>query len=150
MIPLFGHPRYFEDRAAIERYRTNVLVALEVTPPVMREFAATLEAEGWNVCRIEEPAPNPANLMEEALTTVTTGYALRLDTGTCIGPGLAKMVAAVEASRADLSSVKVEAEGPSTTPRSCRRSSTDGDALPPLQAMDNLRSVFISRPTRCG
>ena len=114
VIPLFGHPRYFEGRAAIERYRPNVLVALEVTPPVMREFAATLEAEGWNVCRIEQPVPNPANLMKEALARVTTGYALRLDADTYIGPGLAKVVAAVEASGADLCSVKVEAEGPST------------------------------------
>jgi len=112
VIPLFGHPRYFEGRAAIERYRQNVLVALEVTPPVMQEFASTLEAEGWKVCRIRRADPNPANLMKEALAEVTTGYALRLDADTYIGPGLAKMVAAVEADGADLCSVKVEAEEP--------------------------------------
>jgi len=38
VIPLFGHPRYFEGRDAIARYRRNVLVALEVTPPEMQRL----------------------------------------------------------------------------------------------------------------
>jgi hypothetical protein len=49
VIPLFGHPRYLDGREAIAQYRENVLVALEVTPPVMEAFADELEAEGWRV-----------------------------------------------------------------------------------------------------
>jgi hypothetical protein len=115
VVPLFGHPRYFDGRAQIERYRENVLVALEVTSELMQEFALELEAEGWKVCRIEMANPNPACLMKEALATVTTGYALRLDADTYIGPGLERMVAAVVANGAELCSTKVEAHEAHTT-----------------------------------
>ena len=45
VVPLFGHPRYFDGRDAIARYREHVLVALEVTPPHMQAFAAKRDAE---------------------------------------------------------------------------------------------------------
>ena len=109
VVPLFGHPRYLDGRAEIARYRANVLVALEVTSELMQEFALQLEAEGWKVCRLRIANPNPACLMKEALATVTTGYALRLDADTYIGPGLERMLAAVVADGADLCSTKVEA-----------------------------------------
>jgi hypothetical protein len=116
VVPLFGHPRYFDGRAAIARYQANVLVALEVTPPRMQEFALELEAEGWKVCRIELPDdPNPAGLMKRALADVTTTYALRLDADTYIGAGLERMIAAVAANGADLCSTKVEAHAAHTT-----------------------------------
>jgi cellulose synthase/poly-beta-1,6-N-acetylglucosamine synthase-like glycosyltransferase len=115
VVPLFGHPRYFEGRGQIECYRENVLVALEVTPPHMEAFATELEAEGWRVCRIHHDRPNPANLMREALAAVTTTYALRLDADTHLDGGLEQIVAAVAASGADLCSVKVEADRPQKT-----------------------------------
>jgi Glycosyl transferase family group 2 len=114
VIPLFGHPRYFEGRDRIRAYRANVLVALEVTPPAMQAFADELEAEGWRVCRLRVEKPNPATLMCEALGSVTTAYALRLDADTAVEPGLERVVAAVAKSDADICSVKVEAEEPRT------------------------------------
>ncbi len=116
VVPLFGHPRYFDGRRQIERYRSNVLVALEVTPPHMAAFADELEAEGWNVCRIQIDRPNPAKLMAKALAAVTTTYALRLDADTHLADGLDRVVAAVAASGTDLCSVKVAADSPRTTP----------------------------------
>jgi len=115
VVPLFGHPRYFDGREAIAHYKPNVLVALETTPPHMQAFARELEDEGWNVCRIELEAPDPASLMKVALAHVTTTYALRLDADTHIGPGLGRVVAAVAEADADLCSVKVEAENARTT-----------------------------------
>jgi hypothetical protein len=115
VVPLFGHPRYFDGRSQIERYRDNVLVALEVTPPHMQTFADELEAEGWHVCRVHLNRPNPASLMREALGAVTTTYALRLDADTHLDDGLDRIVAAFAASGADLCSVKVEADRPQTT-----------------------------------
>jgi Glycosyl transferase family group 2 len=115
VVPLFGHPRYFDGRSQIECYRDRILVALEVTPPHMQAFADELEAEGWRVCRIRVARPNPAKLMREALATVTTTYALRLDADTHLDSGLDRMVAAVAASDADICSVKVEADEPKTT-----------------------------------
>ena len=114
VVPLFGHPRYFAGRSQIERYRENVLVALEVTPAHMQAFADELEAEGWRVYRIRSERPNPANLMGEALAAVTTTYALRLDADTHMDDGLDRVVAAVAASGADICSVKVEADQPRT------------------------------------
>jgi hypothetical protein len=113
VVPLFGHPRYFDGRDGLVPYRDNVLVALETTPPLMQAFADELEAEGWKVCRIELPgAPNPAHLVKAGLESVTTTYALRLDADTRVSPGLANVVAGVVATDADLCSVKVEAEQP--------------------------------------
>jgi hypothetical protein len=114
VIPLFGHPRYFDGRDAIAPYRNNVLVALETTPAHMRAFADELEAEGWNVCRLVMERPNPAELLQAALPFVTTAYALRLDADTHIGPDLDRVIAAVAASGTDLCSVKVEAENART------------------------------------
>jgi cellulose synthase/poly-beta-1,6-N-acetylglucosamine synthase-like glycosyltransferase len=115
VVPLFGHPRYFDGRAQIECYRDRVLVALEVTPPEMEAFADQLEAEGWRVCRLRIARPNPASLMREALAMVTTTHALRLDADTRLESGLDRMVAAVAACDADICSVKVEADEPRTT-----------------------------------
>ncbi len=114
VVPLFGHPRYFDGRDQLECYRERVLVALEVTPPHMHAFADKLEAEGWRVCRITMTDPNPATLMHEALASVTTGYALRLDADTHLADGLDRVVAAVAECDADICSVKVEADKPET------------------------------------
>src|SRR5580765_7343652 len=64
IVPVCGHPRYFAGRAELAAYKANVLVALEVTPPIMSSFADQLEAEGWRVGRyVIQPSPNPAKLM---------------------------------------------------------------------------------------
>lgn len=115
VVPLFGHPRYFDGRNRIESYRRRVLVALEVTPAHMQAFADELEAEGWRVCRIRLDRPNPASLVLEALPFVTTKYTLRLDADTHLDSGLDQIVAAVAQADADICSVKVEAEDPETT-----------------------------------
>jgi hypothetical protein len=115
VVPLFGHPRYFDGRDAIAPYKSNVLVALETTPPHMQAFARELEDEGWRVCRIEMTPADPASLMKAALAHVTTTYALRLDADTRIDPGLGRIVAAVAEAEADLCSMKVEAESAHTT-----------------------------------
>jgi hypothetical protein len=114
VVPLFGDPKYFAGRDAVERYRENILVALEVTPPRMMEFAAELEAEGWHVCRLHVDRPNPASLVRAALNSVTTTWTVRLDADTSIGNGIERVVAAAAAADADLCSVKVEAESPRT------------------------------------
>jgi cellulose synthase/poly-beta-1,6-N-acetylglucosamine synthase-like glycosyltransferase len=108
IVPLFGHPRYFAGRAELHEYMANVLVALEVSTPIMQAFAEELEAEGWRVGRYHVPEPNPAGLVRCALADVTTTHALRLDADTQLGRGLREAVAAVAADGADLCSVKCE------------------------------------------
>lgn len=110
IVPLFGHPRYFERRETLTRYQANVLVALETTPAVMAAFADQLEAEGWTVGRYRQADPNPATLVQVALEDVTTTIALRLDADTQLGADLPNAVAAVIESGADLCSVKCEVE----------------------------------------
>jgi hypothetical protein len=108
IVPLFGHPRYFAGRDRLLDYQANVLVALEVTPPVMQAFAVELEGEGWNVGRYTLADPNPASLVKAGLEDVLTPIALRLDADTELGAGLREAVAAVIADDADLCSVKCE------------------------------------------
>lgn len=107
VVPLFGHPQYFAGRARLETYRERVLVAMEVTPVVMKEFADELEAEGWRVKRLELTDPNPARLVAAALPHVETSYVLRLDADTVAGDELPVAVAALDADGADLASTKV-------------------------------------------
>lgn len=106
VVPLFGHPRYFDRRADLLGYQGNVLVALEVSAPIMADFAHQLEGEGWQVERLVLPNPNPAALLKAALPAVTTTYTFRLDADTSVGDDVARAVAAVRASGADLCSIK--------------------------------------------
>jgi Glycosyl transferase family group 2 len=106
VVPLFGHPRYFDRRTDLLAYQGNVLVALEVSEPIMVEFAHQLEGEGWRVERLVLPDPNPAELLKAALSAVTTTYTFRLDADTSVGDDVARAVAAVRASGADLCSIK--------------------------------------------
>jgi cellulose synthase/poly-beta-1,6-N-acetylglucosamine synthase-like glycosyltransferase len=114
IVPLFGDPKYFAEREAIAQYRSNVLVALEVSSETMAAFADELEAEGWQVSRLRMEKPNPAGLVKAALPDVTTTWALRLDADTGLGDGLQHVIAAVAAADADLCSVKVDARNRTT------------------------------------
>lgn len=105
VVPVFGHPRYFDGEPLL-RYRRNVLVALEISAPMMAEFADELEADGWNVERLVVSSPNPAALVAGALPAVTTKYTFRLDSDTLIGDEVAAAVAAADADGADLCSIK--------------------------------------------
>ena len=105
VVPVFGHPRYFDGERLV-RYRANVLVALEISAPMMAEFADELETDGWKVARLVVPDPNPALLVTGALPAVTTKYTFRLDSDTLIGDDVAAAVAAADADGADLCSIK--------------------------------------------
>jgi cellulose synthase/poly-beta-1,6-N-acetylglucosamine synthase-like glycosyltransferase len=106
IVPLFGHPRYFDRRADLLRYQQNVLVALEVSRSTMEALAEDLESEGWRVERLLIEAPNPAKLVRAALPAVTTKYTLRLDADTSIRDDLYRAVAAVDDAEADICSIK--------------------------------------------
>jgi cellulose synthase/poly-beta-1,6-N-acetylglucosamine synthase-like glycosyltransferase len=106
IVPLFGHPRYFDRRAQLLRYQANVLVAVEVSVPVMVAFADQLEREGWHVNRLHIESPNPAKLLRASLPAVTTTYALRLDADTSVSDDIPRAVAAVHAKGAEVCSIK--------------------------------------------
>ena len=105
VIPVFGHPRYFDGERLL-RYRHQVLVAMEISAPLMAEFADELEANGWNVERLVVADPNPAALVTAALPAVATAYVFRLDSDTVIGDDVAAAVAAADIAGADLCSIK--------------------------------------------
>jgi cellulose synthase/poly-beta-1,6-N-acetylglucosamine synthase-like glycosyltransferase len=106
IVPLFGHPRYFDGRGALIRYQRQVLVATEVSTPLMADFADQLEREGWRVTRLLVASPNPAKLVKESLSDVKTTYTLRLDADTYVGDDLGRAVAAVAAKGAEICSIK--------------------------------------------
>jgi cellulose synthase/poly-beta-1,6-N-acetylglucosamine synthase-like glycosyltransferase len=109
VIPLFGHPRYFDEREQLEHLKERIVVVVEVSSELMRSFATELEQEGWNVFRAIVPEPSPPKLLLEALEAdaVQTGYVMRLDADSCVGEELPNAVAAAAADGADLCSVKV-------------------------------------------
>src|SRR5437016_1615653 len=103
IVPLYGHPRFFDKRDRLLLYKRHVLVAIEISEIAMADFAEQLEREGWRVKRIHlAETPNPATLMKEALPEVTTEYVLRLDADSIVDEQLPQAVAAVAASGADI------------------------------------------------
>ena len=105
VVPVFGHPRYFEpDR--LRAYRHRVLVAMEISAPLMADYADALEADGWSVARLVLADPNPAALLAAALPAVTTTYTFRLDADTVVDDKVSAAVAAAEVAGADLCSIK--------------------------------------------
>jgi cellulose synthase/poly-beta-1,6-N-acetylglucosamine synthase-like glycosyltransferase len=109
VIPLFGHPRYFEGRERLEHLKERVLVAVEVSEARMRDFADALEREGWNVFRVTLADPSPPKLILAALEAdaVQTTYVMRLDADSSVSPELPNAIAAAAQDGADLCSVKV-------------------------------------------
>ncbi len=108
IVPVYGQPRYFDGRAALLQYQSNVLVAMETTPAAMAAFADELEQEGWIVGRYNLATVNPATLVKRALDDVHTSIAVRLDADTRIVGDLRLGIAAMIASGAELCSVKCE------------------------------------------
>jgi Glycosyl transferase family group 2 len=105
VVPVFGHPRYFNGERLL-RYRHRVLVAMEISAPLMAGFADELEAGGWSIERLVVADPNPAALVTAALPAVATTYVFRLDSDTDIGDDVAAAVAAADLAGADLCSIK--------------------------------------------
>jgi len=117
IVPVYGHPRYFAERDKLRRYQGNVLVALDLGGPhaaALRAFADELEREGWRVHRALHPDPGPPGLVLSALESglVATRYVLRMDADTYPLEDIGKFIYAMERSRADICSVKVEVAHP--------------------------------------
>lgn len=113
VVPVYGHPRYFDGRAALAGYRERVLVAVNATTQTMREFADLLEQEGWRVARTLVAAPSPPKLMQAALPWVTTRLTVRMDADTIPVDALGPYLQAMLDDGADLCSFKVEVSGDS-------------------------------------
>jgi cellulose synthase/poly-beta-1,6-N-acetylglucosamine synthase-like glycosyltransferase len=114
VVPAYGHPRYFEDRAHLLQYQANVLVAIDVGEPVMAEFADQLEAEGWRVSRKRLPKPSPPAMIEAVLGEVTTTYLMRMDADTRLLEDVPRYIAAMRRDGADVCSTKVHVRNPRT------------------------------------
>jgi cellulose synthase/poly-beta-1,6-N-acetylglucosamine synthase-like glycosyltransferase len=107
VVPLFGDPSYFRNRAELAPYKDNVLLAIDVRRRSMRRFANRLEEEGWRVCRCRPRTPSPPSLVLRALRDVTTEYVIRLDGDSRPVGDLGRAIAGAARARSDLCSVTV-------------------------------------------
>jgi hypothetical protein len=113
IVPVYGHPRYFSERARLARYKKHVLVSLGIGGPHegdLLAFARELEEEGWHVHRVRATRPTPPELLLSALESgsVTTTYVVRMDADTYPLEDLGKYIYRMDAAEADVCSVKVE------------------------------------------
>jgi hypothetical protein len=71
LVPVYGHPRYLQNRDYLETIKPNVVVVTEVSVPVMQEFASKLEEDGWRVCRVvcTTRPPGPPEMLCRALNS---------------------------------------------------------------------------------
>lgn len=106
VVPLYGRPHYFANRAALEPIRNNVLLAIGTWKPAMERFADELEAAGWRVRRCPARC-SLSELVALALDAVDSGWAIRLDGDASFVESPARAVAAAAASGADFFSVKI-------------------------------------------
>lgn len=114
LVPVYGHPRYFETRESLAHWKENVLVVLDTGTEAMVEFAHQLELEGWRVFRCQVHMPSPPKLLALALPTVRTRLALRMDADTRTNDDIGRFAAAMLRDGADLCSVKVAVANPRT------------------------------------
>jgi cellulose synthase/poly-beta-1,6-N-acetylglucosamine synthase-like glycosyltransferase len=116
VVPLYGHPRYFGNREALKHLKANVVVAMDVGNPVMRDFALQLVAEGWRVACTAMPAPNPPLLIRFAIESgqVRTKYVVRVDADTRPLEDIGRYIARIEEDGADVCSAKVHVADPNT------------------------------------
>lgn len=114
IVPVYGHPRYFDERSALRRYQANVLVSIDESRLIMRAFADWLEREGWRVHRTRLTRPCAPRLIADALPYVKTRYVLRMDGDTRPLDDVGRFVSAMERDGADLCSTKVSVASPAT------------------------------------
>ncbi len=114
VVPVWGDPRYFENRGVLARQKPRVLVAVDQTNERMVAFSDELEADGWRVGRVRLADPNPPALIDAVLDQVTTTYVARMDADTRPLEGLDRFVARMAADGADLCSTKVRVASPRT------------------------------------
>ena len=114
VVPLYGHPRFFANRKELKHLKANVLVAMDVTESVMRDFALQLVAEGWQVVCTTMHRPNPPLLIRFALESgqVTTTYVVRVDADTRPLEDIGRYIARIEEDGADVCSAKVHVADP--------------------------------------
>lgn len=109
VVPVYGHPRYFQNGEYLETLRQNVLVAAETSTPEMAQFASELAAKGWRVytVRLRENV-GPDTILKAAIAdgAVTTKWLVRMDADTYAVDDMGKAIAAADKAGADMCSVK--------------------------------------------
>jgi hypothetical protein len=106
VVPLYGHPRYFANRAALQPDRARTLLAIDTSCEAMARFADELERRGWRVHR-SNGTHSLSALLASALASVTTSWTIRLDGDAAFVDRPARAIAAAARSGADFFSVKV-------------------------------------------
>jgi hypothetical protein len=106
VVPLYGDPRHFANRARLAPFRRNTLLVVATTSDLMREFADFLVSDGWRVHRVGENLRVPG-LVARGLDSVTTAWTIRLDGDTTFVEHPGQIVAAAAAGDADVCSVKI-------------------------------------------
>lgn len=109
IVPLYGDPKYFVGREELARYyKAQALIAMDVGPAKMKDFADELERDGWRMHRSTNARPTIPVLLEKAFSdgSVTTTYSFKLDADTVVPDGLQYAVEAMRLDGADVCSLK--------------------------------------------
>jgi Glycosyl transferase family group 2 len=106
VVPLYGAPRFFANREALEPFKQHTLLVVSTAAAAMEAFARELEEEGWRVHRTSADGPLPA-LVAAGLGSVRTTWAIRLDGDATFVDDPGSIVAAAAAADADICSVKI-------------------------------------------
>jgi cellulose synthase/poly-beta-1,6-N-acetylglucosamine synthase-like glycosyltransferase len=114
VVPIYGAPRYFEEREHLAPLKANVLLAVDTGGAGMHAFVDELRAEGWRVhpCELERPGPPALVLAAIRSGLVRTRYVFRMDADTRPLGDLGRYVAAMQADGTDIVSVCVDACAP--------------------------------------
>jgi hypothetical protein len=117
VVPIYGDPRYFENREALEPIREHVILALEVTPTAMSAFADRMEREGWRVHRLHlDRDVGPDTIVRDVIKdgAVGTKWLIRIDADSYAVDDFGKAIAAAERAGADYCSIKCLVARPRT------------------------------------
>jgi hypothetical protein len=117
IVPVYGHPRYFENGEYLWPIRDRALIAVEVGAPNMDEFVDELAARGWRVQRVRlDRDVGPDTIVKAVLESgaVKTKWTVRMDADTHATDDMGRAIAAADRAGADMCSVKCFVANPST------------------------------------
>lgn len=118
LVPIFGDPKYFQNRDHLLPLKERVIVCINTSNDTMKQFAEQCRQDGFGVFEYDGQIKSPwqfykvalddqLTLLTRALPLVTTKYTVFLDGDSYFQGEPAKAIGAMERDNIDLASVRV-------------------------------------------
>lgn len=115
VVPVYGHPRYFQNLHFLAKIPGDVVLAIDIGTEPMRVAAEQLRRKNWRVHTVDlKENVGPDSILRATLEAgaVTTTWVIRMDADTWAVDDIGRAVAAAERDGAHMCSVKCHVAPP--------------------------------------